>query len=36
VEAAFGTDEGLILADGLHPNASGARVIAETFAAYMD
>jgi lysophospholipase L1-like esterase len=36
LEAAFGSDESLILPDGLHPNASGARVIAETFAVYMD
>lgn len=36
LEAAFGSDESLILADGLHPNASGARVIAQTFAVYID
>jgi lysophospholipase L1-like esterase len=36
LEAEFGSDESLILPDGLHPNAAGAAVIAQTFAVYMD
>lgn len=36
LEAAFDADASLILVDGLHPSASGARVIAETFAVYID
>lgn len=36
LESAFGTDESLILSDGLHPSAAGAAVIARVFAGYVD
>lgn len=36
LEAAFGADESLLLSDGLHPNAASAKVIAETFAGYIN
>ena len=32
LEAEFGTGEGLLLGDGLHPNEVGNQVIAEAFA----